>query len=51
MVLGNPQLACSYYDELDGILEALNGDVAVVHAVDVAQENTGYDGSGVTGNH
>lgn len=34
--------------ELDGILEALNGDVAVVHAVDVAQENTGYDGSGVT---
>lgn len=34
--------------ELDGILEALNGDVAVVHAVDVAQDNTGYDGSGVT---
>ncbi len=34
--------------ELDGILEALNGDAAVVHAVDVAQQNTGYDGSGVT---
>ena len=33
--------------ELDGILEALNGDVAAVHGVDIAQEQTGYDGTGV----
>ena len=34
--------------ELDGILEAQNGDAAVVHEVDVARTQTGYDGSGVT---
>ena len=34
--------------ELDGILEAQNGDAAVVHEVDLAQQQTGYDGSGVT---
>jgi serine protease AprX len=34
--------------ELDGILEAQNGDAAVVHEVDVARAQTGYDGSGVT---
>ena len=34
--------------ELDGILEVQNGDAAVVHEVDLAQQQTGYDGSGVT---
>ena len=34
--------------ELDGLLEAQNGDAAVVHEVDIAQQTTGYDGSGVT---
>ena len=34
--------------ELDGILEAQNGDAAVVHEVDLARQQTGYDGSGVT---
>lgn len=48
MVLETLNLPGVIMIELDGILEALNGDVAVVHAVDVAQENTGYDGSGVT---
>lgn len=48
MVLETLSLPGVIMVELDGILEALNGDVAVVHAVDVAQENTGYDGSGVT---
>lgn len=34
--------------ELDGMLEVQNGDAAVVHEVDLAQQATGYDGSGVT---
>lgn len=34
--------------ELDGLLEAQNGDAAVVHEVDIARAQTGYDGSGVT---
>jgi len=34
--------------ELDGILTVQNGDVAVIHEVDIAQQQTGYDGSGVT---
>lgn len=34
--------------ELDGILQVQNGDAAVVHEVDLAQQQTGYDGSGVT---
>lgn len=34
--------------ELDGILQVQNGDVAVVHEVDLAQQQTGYDGAGVT---
>lgn len=34
--------------ELDGLLEAQNGDAAVVHEVDIARTQTGYDGSGVT---
>ena len=34
--------------ELDGILQVQNGDAAVVHEVDLAQQQTGYDGSGVS---
>ena len=34
--------------ELDGILEVTNGDARVGHGVDVAFEETGYDGSGTT---
>ncbi|MBR69012.1 MAG: hypothetical protein CMA86_05845 [Euryarchaeota archaeon] len=34
--------------ELDGIVQVQNGDAAVVHEVDLAQQATGYDGSGVT---
>ena len=34
--------------ELDGIFTVQNGDAAVVHEVDLAQQQTGYDGSGVT---
>ena len=34
--------------ELDGILEATNGDAAVLHGVDMAWQETGYDGAGVT---
>jgi hypothetical protein len=34
--------------ELDGILEVANGDAAVLHGVDQAWQQTGYDGSGTT---
>jgi len=34
--------------ELDGILTIANGDSAVLHGVDLAWQETGYDGSGVT---
>lgn len=34
--------------ELDGLLGVQNGDSAVIHEVDLAQQQTGYDGSGVT---
>ena len=34
--------------ELDGILEANNAEVTEVHFVDIAREQTGYDGSGTT---
>ena len=34
--------------ELDGILQVQNGDAAVVHSVDIAQQQPGYDGAGVT---
>ena len=34
--------------ELDGILEVANGDAAVLHGVDTAWAETGYDGSGTT---
>lgn len=34
--------------ELDGILQVQNGDAAVIHQVDLAQQQTGYTGEGVT---
>ena len=34
--------------ELDGILSVTNGDAAVLHGVDTAWAETGYDGSGTT---
>ena len=34
--------------ELDGLLQVQNGDAAVIHEVDLAQQQTGYDGSGIT---
>lgn len=34
--------------ELDGILEVANGDAAVLHGVDQAWQQTGYDGLGTT---
>jgi subtilisin family serine protease len=34
--------------ELDGLLGVQNGDSAVIHEVDLARQQTGYDGSGVT---
>ena len=34
--------------ELDGILSVANGDSAVLHGVDTAWAQTGYDGSGTT---
>lgn len=34
--------------ELDGILTVQNSDAAVLHGVDLAWQETGYDGSGVT---
>ena len=34
--------------ELDGILSVANGDAAVLHGVDTAWAQTGYDGSGTT---
>ncbi len=34
--------------ELDGILEIANVEAAEVHSVDIAREQTGYDGSGTT---
>ena len=34
--------------ELDGILQVQNGDMAVIHQVDLAQQQTGYTGEGVT---
>ncbi len=48
MILETTSLPGVVMLELDGILEAQNGDAAVVHEVDLAQQQTGYDGSGVT---
>ena len=48
MILQTPTLPGVVMLELDGILTIQNGDAAVVHEVDLAQQQTGYDGSGVT---
>tara|TARA_B100000609_G_scaffold41529_1_gene31794 strand:+ start:36 stop:1979 length:1944 start_codon:yes stop_codon:yes gene_type:complete len=48
MILETTSLPGVVMLELDGILQVQNGDAAVVHEVDLAQQQTGYDGSGVT---
>ncbi len=48
MVLETTTLPGVVMLELDGILTVQNGDAAVIHEVDLAQQQTGYDGSGVT---
>jgi len=48
MILETTSLPGVVMLELDGILQVQNGDAAVVHEVDLAQQETGYDGSGVT---
>ncbi|MDP6865474.1 MAG: S8 family serine peptidase, partial [Candidatus Poseidoniaceae archaeon] len=45
-VLETSQLPGVVMLELDGILEVSNGDAAVLHGVDTAWAQTGYDGSG-----
>ena len=47
-VLETSQLSGVVMLELDGILEVTNGDAAVLHGVDTAWVETGYDGSGTT---
>ena len=47
-VLETSQLPGVVMLELDGILEVSNGDAAVLHGVDTAWAQTGYDGSGTT---
>jgi len=47
-VLETSQLPGVVMVELDGILEVSNGDAAVLHGVDTAWVETGYDGSGTT---
>ena len=47
-VLETSQLPGVVMLELDGILEVTNGDAAVLHGVDTAWVETGYDGSGTT---
>ena len=47
-VLETSQLPGVVMLELDGILEVSNGDAAVLHGVDTAWVETGYDGSGTT---
>ena len=48
MILETTSLPGVVMLELDGIFHVQNGDAAVVHEVDLAQQQTGYDGSGVT---
>ena len=48
MILETTSLPGVVMLELDGVLQVQNGDAAVVHEVDLAQQQTGYDGSGVT---
>ena len=47
-VLETSQLPGVVMLELDGILSVANGDAAVLHGVDTAWAQTGYDGSGTT---
>ncbi len=47
-VLETSQLPGVVMLELDGILSVSNGDAAVLHGVDTAWAQTGYDGSGTT---
>lgn len=48
MVLETTALPGVVMLELDGIFTVQNGDTAVIHEVDIARQQTGYDGSGVT---
>ena len=48
MILETTSLPGVVMLELDGIMQVQNGDAAVIHEVDLAQQATGYDGSGVT---
>ena len=48
MVLETTTLPGIVMLELDGILQVQNGDMAVIHQVDLAQQQTGYTGEGVT---
>ncbi len=48
MVLETTALPGVVMLELDGIFTVQNGDAAVIHEVDIARQQTGYDGSGVT---
>ncbi|MEC8151422.1 MAG: hypothetical protein VX068_02135, partial [Candidatus Thermoplasmatota archaeon] len=48
MVLETTSLPGVVMLELAGIMQVKNGDAAVIHEVDLAQQATGYDGSGVT---
>lgn len=47
-ILAASQLPGVVMLELDGILSVTNGDAAVLHGVDTAWAETGYDGSGTT---
>ncbi|MGB0475410.1 MAG: S8 family serine peptidase [Candidatus Poseidoniaceae archaeon] len=47
-ILETSQLPGVVMLELDGILSVTNGDAAVLHGVDTAWAQTGYDGSGTT---
>ncbi|MEC7064851.1 MAG: S8 family peptidase [Candidatus Thermoplasmatota archaeon] len=48
MILETTSLPGIVMLELDGILQVQNGDMAVIHQVDLAQQQTGYTGEGVT---
>ena len=48
MILETTSLPGVVMLELDGLFEVQNGDAAVIHEVDLAQQQTGYDGAGVT---
>ena len=48
MILETTSLPGVVMLELDGVLQVQNGDMAVIHQVDLAQQQTGYTGEGVT---